>query len=358
MKRILVTGAGGSPAANFVRSLRLSSEKVFIVGTDCDKYNLQRSETDASYLSPECDNRNYINFLNYLIRKHELEFLHIQNDKEISVISENRERLEIKTYLPSKETVRICQNKFASYERWQNGGIKVPRTIKVGDVGDLKKAYKSFKNKIWIREISGAGGKGSLAPKDFGQACSWIDFHQGWGKFLAAELLSPNSVTWMSIWKAGKLIVAQGRKRLYWELAKISPSGITGVTGAGLTIADKKLDKIALASILAIDPKPQGIFSVDLTYDFSGIPNPTEINIGRFFTTHEFFTRAGLNMPEIFIRVAYGEKLPYIKRRVNPLKNGFVWVRGVDFLPILTTENKIEIQVKELKKIIGKINVT
>ena len=36
MKRILVTGAGGSPSANFIRSLRAADEEYYIVGTDAD----------------------------------------------------------------------------------------------------------------------------------------------------------------------------------------------------------------------------------------------------------------------------------------------------------------------------------
>ena len=47
MKRILVTGAGGSPSANFIRSLRAADEEYYIVGTDADKYYLQRAEVDA-----------------------------------------------------------------------------------------------------------------------------------------------------------------------------------------------------------------------------------------------------------------------------------------------------------------------
>ena len=194
-----------------------------------------------------------------------------------------------------------------------------------------------------------------MVPKDITQARAWINFNEGWGHFTAAELLTPDSITWMSIWKEGKLIVAQGRKRLYWELARIAPAGITGITGAGVTVADKSVDKIAKEAIFSIDPKPNGIFSVDLTYDFSGVPNPTEINIGRFFTTHYFFTQAGLNMPEIYIKLAYNEALPRIVKKINPLRNGLVWIRGVDFLPVLVHEKKIRKDVKKMQTIRAKL---
>src|SRR3989338_8278699 len=299
VKRILVVGTGGSPSTNFIRSLRKVRQPIYIVGADANEYHLQRSEADVNYLAPSCNEKDYFPFLNYIIKKHHLQFMHIQNDIEMGVVSENREKLNIQLFLPVKETVRLCLDKYETYNAWRNAGIKIPRTYLIKSPSDLKRIYRELSGKIWLRATAGAGGKGALVPKDITQARAWINFNEGWGHFTAAELLTPDSITWMSIWKEGKLIVAQGRKRLYWELARIAPAGITGITGAGVTVADKSVDKIAKEAIFSIDPKPNGIFSVDLTYDFSGVPNPTEINIGRFFTTHEFFTRLGLNMPEI-----------------------------------------------------------
>jgi len=335
MKNILILGVGGSPAVNFVRSLRDAPEKFNIVGTDCDKFNLFRSEADSNHLIPRCDDEKYIEVLNAIIEKEKIDFLHIQNDLEIAVISENREKINTKTLLPDKETVKICQNKYKSYKRWKLAGVPQPKTLFLDGVNDLKEAFVSLGGKLWIREQSGAGGRGSISTENYEQAKSWIDFKQGWGKFIAAEYLSPDSVTWQSIWKDGKLIVAQTRKRLYWELGKVSPSGVSGATGGAITISDKNVDSISESSIFAIDKKPDGIFSVDLTYDKNGVPVPTEINIGRFFTTHYFFTRAGLNMPYIFVKLALGEDYPIIENKINPLPDNLLWIRGMDFLPIL-----------------------
>jgi hypothetical protein len=60
---------------------------------------------------------------------------------------------------------------------------------------------------------------------------------------------------------------------------------------------------------MAIDKHPQGLFGVDLAYDQGWHTNPTEIYIGRLFTTHQFFTELGLNMPYIFTKLAYGRKI-------------------------------------------------
>ena len=40
-------------------------------------------------------------------------------------------------------------------------------------------------------------------------------------------------------------------------------------------------------------------------------------------------------MPYIFTKLAYGEKLPHISKRLNPARNHMVWIRGMDFEPVL-----------------------
>jgi carbamoyl-phosphate synthase large subunit len=79
-----------------------------------------------------------------------------------------------------------------------------------------------------------------------------------------------------------------------------------------------------------------------MAYDQSDVPNPTEINVGRFFTTHLFFSKAGLNLPEIYCTIALDGKLPDLPRKINPLPNGLVWIRGMDTEPVLTTREELE----------------
>lgn len=349
MKRIMVTGAGGSPATNFVRSLRDSEEDFYLHGVDCDKYMLQRAETNNKELVPLAREKEYIDMLNEITDENKLEFLHAQPDPEIIVLSEKREKLHANTFLPDKRTVDRCIDKFQSYLAWDKAGLTIPKTMLLKNENDLKSAMEEYGGKVWIREKSGAAGKNSLPTDDFEFAKAWIDWKEGWGIFTAAECLTPNSITWLSIWKNGELIVAQGRKRLYWEFANRAPSGVTGITGTGITVADRQLDEIAEKSVLAIDSNPNGIFSVDLTYDDKGVPNPTEINIARFFTTHYFFTKAGLNMPYIYVKLAYDEKVPEIKKKINPLPVDLCWVRGMDVEPVLVEQREVDSFEEKLK---------
>lgn len=135
----------------------------------------------------------------------------------------------------------------------------------------------------------GGGGKGALPTNDFSFAKGWIERYSGWGDFVAAEMLTPDTVTWLSIWHEGELIVAQTRLRKGWTHGNRTVSGVTGVTKIGQTYSNEEVDRIAIATIMAVTDRPHGIFGVDMAYDKEGIPNPTEINISRFFTTVFFF---------------------------------------------------------------------
>lgn len=355
--KVMVTGAGGAASIGFCRSLNDAETNYEIIGVDCDKYHLNLAEVDHRYLIPSVHDPEYLDSLNYIIKKHKIDFLHSQPDVEIELLSERREDIKTKTNFPSKETVKVCVDKWESYKKWKNAGVKVPNTLFIKNEKDLLNAFELLNGNIWLRNIKGAGGKGSLPTTDIKEACAWVDLCDGFDSFTAAELLSNRTVTWTSIWNNGDLVVAQTRERMYWEYSRNSSSGVTGLTGTGITVEDEEVNKIAIDSILAIDSKPHGIFSVDMTYDFSGVPNPTEINIARFFTTHYFFTCAGINFPDIFVRMSLGLQIKELKKKVNPLPKGLAWVRGMDSIPALVNLSRfsqleqdlenLKIQIKE-----------
>lgn len=357
MKRILVTACGGPSTLSFTRSLRdadSKKRKYYIIGIDCDKYNIHRAEVDESYLCPKATDPKYIPFIKKIIRSKNIDFLHSQPEIEAYTIGKNRDEIEdlgCTLYMPPQQTIEILRDKWKSFEIWKSAGIKVPNNIFINNKRDLQKAYKIFKHGIWLREIIGAAGKGSLSNPTYEMAIAHLDSTKAWGKAIAAEHLSKETTTWQSIWYNGKLVVGQGRKRLYWAFGNRAQSGVTGLTGTGITIKDPKIDNLAIRCIKAADSKPHGIFSVDFTYDFDGIPNPTEINIAKFFTTHHFITRTGCNMPHILIQLAFNEYRGKYNI-LNPCKPDMYWIRGIDIYPILLHKSDILRKEREYKKFI------
>lgn len=353
MKRLLVGGAGGTPSNNFIQSIRESKEKLFIIGMTSDPYDLCKADVEKKHLVPNANEKDYYFILKDIVEENKPEFIHVQNDFEVLAVSRFRDKLKkmnVITCLPEHESVENCIDKLKSWKIWEKSGIKVPKSLMINDENDLEEAFQNLGSSIWIRSTKGAAGNGALPTSNMNFAKSWIDYFGGWGNFMAAEYLSPTSVTWMSLWDKGELIVAQGRKRVNWAFNDRTLSGVTGITGAGVTVSDPLVDEIAQNTILSIDSTPHGVWSVDMTYDSNGVPNPTEINIGRFFTTSYFFTKLGLNMPHIYLKLAFGDELPEIEKKINPLPSGYTWIRGMDTEPVLTTMDKINEYTNDLKK--------
>jgi len=345
MKRILISEAGGAPSINVVKSIRAMKEPVYLIGISSDKYLLALSDVDEKYLVPMVKDSLFLPVLKEIIKKTQPDMIFSQNDEVIEVLSRERKKIDSKLFLPKHRTILLCHDKFASYQSWKEAKLSVPQTELIKSPEDLKKAFRNFGPKVWIRSTKGWSGEGAICTEDYAFARLWIQYYQGWGKFTAAEYLSPISVTWMSIWYKGDLVVAQGRRRIEWRFGHHSISGITGQTGVAVTISDKKVDEVAQRAIFAIDKRPHGIFSVDMALDSKKIPNPTEINIGRFFATSYFFTTGGVNMAEVVIKILLEGKTPVFKKKVNPLKPGLVWIRQIDVEPKIFRE-------EELRKII------
>jgi hypothetical protein len=342
VKRILLSEAGGTLTRNVVASLRAAPERIHIIGVSSNPYELAVSDCDEAFLIPPAADARFIPAVTEVARRTGATFLHSQHDGVIKVLSKHRRDLPVHMFLPSERTVSDCIDKYRSYRVWSQAGITVPRTREIRSPADLEEAFAALGPSIWLRLKEGGGGSGALPASDYGFAKAWIDHFDGWGNFTAAEMLSAESVTWTSIWRSGELVVAQGRKRLGWLFGSRTLSGVTGITGVGETVTDPLIDDIAQCAIRAIDKSPNGIFSVDMTYSSDGRPCPTEINIGRFFTTIHFFTEAGVNFPYIFLKIAYDEEPPLPTRRLNPLEPGLLWIRGMDMWPVLAHRRDIE----------------
>ena len=340
MKKMILFGCGGSAGINFVKSLRLCREKVKIIGFDINRYYIELSPVDQRYLIPAIKQRSSetIDKVNELIKKGGIDFVHAQPDPEVGYVSEHREKFNAKTFFPSKEAVKICHDKMESYKTWKSKGVPVAKTIQIQNEGSLEKVFNELKGTVWIRASKGAGGKASLPVDSVDEARMWIRFWTKyglmWNDFIASEFLPGEEIAWNSVWADGKLLCSQGRIRIEWVQAGLTPSGVTGTTAIQKTVHDDSVNEIATKAIEAVDKKPNGIFSVDIKQDPEGNPKVTEINPGRFSTTSLFFSTYGVNMPEIYLKAAYGEKIKGVSP-YNSVEKDVYWIRIPDGGPVM-----------------------
>lgn len=335
-----MTGCGGPAGINFVNSLRDAPEEMYLVGTDINKYHLEWPNVDEAYIMPRFTDNDYIEKLNKLIEKTGAEVVHPQPDGEVRILSQRRGELRAKVFLPSPSTVEICQDKFKCADIWQQKGIPVAKATMVETIDDLDGAEEVLGYPYWLRATKGFSSRGSTPIYKKETAEHWLGYWRSRGvtwEFMAQEFLPGANIAFQSIWKDGELITSQARERLEYIYPYLAPSGVTNTPVVAVTIHRDDVNRIATNSIKAIDNNATGIFCVDLKENKDGMPCPTEINAGRFFTTSYFFTKAGINMPYYYINLAYGEPIPDLPK-YNAVPAGLYWIRHIDAPAVLKKE--------------------
>ena len=352
MSKILIAGAGGAPSEGVINSLLRGRRQESVIGMGSEPSDLVLSAASKKLYVPYANAPDYKEKFLHILNTEKPDLVHFQNDLEIfhaSLFRDDITATGTRLFMPPHDVIDTCVNKYKSYLAFKQAGVPVPQNIMINDEDDLREAFAKLgdaNGKIWLRASSiGGGGKGAIPTAEYQLAKAWIDHYKGWGDFIAAQMLTPDTVTWLSIWHEGELVVAQSRERRGWTHGNRSISGVTGVTKVGVTCANDDVTRIALETVKAVSDKPHGIFGVDMAYDRNGVPNPTEINISRFFTTVLFFTEAGLNMPEIFADIALYGQFPQLEKKINPLPNGLLWLRGMDVAPRLMTQEAVSADI-------------
>lgn len=354
MKRILVTGAGGNACQSFVHSLRMSGEPFHIVGMDNSPIHMECSDLQGRYLVPRCSDPGYVDAVNRIIKEEKIDFLHPQPDAEVAMISANRDKFACPVYLPNPNVIQVCHDKTITNQKLRDFSVPVPRSIQISNYQDLGQKFFDIKREsdvVWVRAVAGAGSKAALPVKTYEQAANWIRYWEemkglGPQNFMVAEFLPGREFAFQSLWNKAELVTSMARERLEYVFASLMVSGQSSSPSIARTVHRDDVNTIAMNAIRALDPAPHGVYCVDIKENSRGIPCVTEINIGRFFTTSNFFSAAGLNMPYMYMKLAFGEKVAELPK-VNPLPADLYWVRGIDRVPRLF--QKPEWSAKTLK---------
>ncbi len=340
-KRILVTGAGGSPGANFIASLRLVPEEDFyIVGADINKYHLELTTgVDKKYILPPTTSPDYLDKLNMLIEREQIDLVHSQPEQEVWFISHHKDLVKARTLFPTPETLKITYDKESLNVLLGAKGIAVPQAYRITDHDDLKKALAALlqkQDRVWLRATRGGGSKAALPVNTLLQAEGWIDYWinvkgLAYSDFMMSEFLPGKEFAFQSVWYQGELITSMARERVEYLFGHLFPSGQSSSPSIAKTVHRDDVNQLATSAILAVDPKATGIFCVDIKENKEGRPCVTEINAGRFFTTSINFSTAGLNMPYYYILLGLGERdrIPQLPQ-YNGIPAGWYWIRLTD----------------------------
>ncbi len=337
--RFLIPGAGGPGTLNLCRSLRRAPELLSLIGTDCDRAFATLALTDEVHLVPRAsDSAAYLARIKELVRDLRIDLILPNNSLEIRVLAEHREELGAPLFVPRTRTLDLANSKWESYQVWRAAGVPVPATYLIDTPEDLAAAFDAIEGRpVWVRG-AGIPGKGigvaSLPCRTLPQALEWVRYWEGFGGMIASEFLPGDNLTWIGLFRHGRLLTSQCRQRDRYVIPHVSPSGITGAPAVSHTVHDDAAHETGLRAALALDDALDGVVFVDMKGDAQGVPRVTELNAGRFGTTHFFYTCAGLNLPWLLALLALGRPLPELKVR-HALPADLYWIRTLDTPPVL-----------------------
>lgn len=338
---VLVLSSGDGTGVNFVRSLKRAGG-YRIVGIDSTFDDYVNSEADDRILVQPATEARLLEIINQTADRYEADLVYAADtDSLLALLSRERGSMRARTFLPDYSDHMRAEDKWLTYQSLASIGLPVPDTALIQTHEDLKRMLALHEH-VWLRRVCGSGGNGSLATDSEELAHAWITSKDGWGEFTAAECLSERTATFSGVWYEGQLIASQLRERTSWKYAYLSASGVTGITSGQKTVWDEELHDLAVQSVSCVLDRPHGAVGVDFTYGHDGRPYVTEVQPARFYSSMEFLAAVGINLPDIYCRLALRLPLSDTGIFINPVREAIYWYKAVDKMPTLLTQEQVD----------------
>ena len=308
--RILVLGAGGPAGVNTCRALNNCYE---VFATDENPDHLVWCEPYAEITNDPM---------------HWFDLVIPQPDRAVMWLADQATHSNVKTFLPDRRTIALCQDKFETGLAWRRAKLRDDRIELIDSREWPPKNYP-----CWLRARHGAGAKAAVNARTWHQANAWLTFWQERDRnldFVSEEFLPGRDYAWSAIFKEGRPVMSFSRERLEYLYPGLTPEGLTGTPTIARIVHDDRVHAMAEAAVYAVDPEPHGFFSVDLREDENNIPRPTEINAGRVFTT---FGLWAISAETNLFRYAFEDLDPV----VDPLPAGLTMYRHIDCPAVFKT---------------------
>ena len=338
-RRLLVTGAGTGASNNLIRSLRGGDPSFWIVGVNSDRFVLKKSVADRRYLLPPVDSDEFPAGLLALIEREQIALVMPTTDAEVSALSDLREALGRRCFLPDRATIALCQDKHALTAHLAAHAVPIADTRPVTDLDELPATFARLEGAppFWCRARTGSRSLGAAPVQSPQQARAWMLYWEEMRgvpvtSFIVSEYLPGRDFLCQSLWRDGALVLANTFERLSYFGGESNPSGVSSLSSLAKTVVDARVLETSRAAVRSLGPGVSGAFSVDLKENRRGVPCVTEINAGRFFIGMTAFDHVGKhNLPLTFARLALGEAVT-LRDEYDAVEDYYL-VRDLDTLP-------------------------
>ncbi len=308
-------GAGTAGGENLIASLRAGDPALVLLGCNDDRFILRRSSADERYLLPAVTARGFIRTLASWIRARAVDLVVPTTDSHVQALAHGGRSVAAKVFLPRRAVIELCGDKLRLGHVLRRRRLRVPESCSVVGRGAIESAFARLSKggPLWCRPRTGSCARGGAAVTSAAEARNWIGLWermQGLSprSFTLSEYLPGREVLCQSVWRKGRMILANTFERLSYFGVDNIPSGVTSLSSLAKTVREPGVVKLCRDAIRAVAPGASGAFSVDTKEDARGRPHITEINAGRFFMAMTAFDRVlRYNMALTYVRLALGE---------------------------------------------------
>jgi glutathione synthase/RimK-type ligase-like ATP-grasp enzyme len=315
--RVLVLRAGFAASNNLIRSLKAGDPSLFVVGCNDDRFALKQSPADRKYMVPVFSHADFGTALRRVIETETIDVVVPNTDADVAAVSELRDRLPCRTFLPRKSVIERCQDKYELARFLDGLGLPVPMTRAIRSLDEIDKIFGEFPDTsmLWCRIRKGTGSAGAIPVKSPEQVRAWISYWQVMrgvpsDSFTLSEYLPGRDLTVQCLLRHGDLLAAKMYERLSYHVSGGGPSGVSSTAALAKMLYEPPVLEIAIRAIRMLDAKASSVYFVDLKESATGEPCITEINAGRFAnvpTIHDLIDAD--NMAVAYIRAALGETM-------------------------------------------------
>jgi hypothetical protein len=361
-RRLLVLRAGSGASNNLMRSLKAGDPSLFIAGCHSDRFVLKKSPADRNYLVPAPSHAEFRDALCRIIEADRIELVIPNSEADVMTISDLRDRLPCRTFLPQEAVIGRCQDKYSLTSFLRRKGLPVPLTYPVTDIGKIGGLFRRLapRSVLWCRIRKGTGSLGAIPVKSPQHVRSWIKYWQDMcgipaGSFTVSEFLPGRDFCVQCLWRDGKLVMSKMHERLSYYVAGGGPSSVSSTAAFAKTVFEPRVIKICAKAIRALDAKASGVFFLDLKENDDGVPCITEINAGRFANVPTIHDQTGRpNMALAYVRLAFGERVETVDAR--DFAEEYYVLRDLDTVPAVFRAGKVSEGIQDARRP-GKPNV-
>lgn len=301
---ILITGAGAANAICLIKLLSELPDVSKIVACDASQLasGLYFPSVSSRYLVPYATDSNFMNTINEICEKEDINVVFPCVDEELYKFSEAREQFKdrgIKVIVSNPESIQIAKDKLLCMLTLSSNGIPVPMTPhpnSPSSIEELKKIVGHLGFPLCFKLRYGRGSREFSEISSLDEAIFEFERRRESGhpfiiqEFIEGEEYSCDALAWK-----GEAKVIIPRRRL--EIRG-------GISVKGKTVCNPNVSAVVRRTIKLLD-LDYGC-NVQLIVPEDGVPRVIEVN-PRFAGTVILSVKSGINLPLLAIKLAFNE---------------------------------------------------